>query len=96
MANKKESRLEQTLDAIFAKKLDESVGIELVEKLKKSYPDLHADMARKEAIAAVMIDEAIGGDLAAAKYVYESAKRVEELETREPFSVEFLVVDDAL
>jgi hypothetical protein len=82
------------IETILSAQLGQPVGEELAEKLLERYDGISSDMARSEAIARVMTQKAAGGDLAAAKYIFETAKRKEEKERQIPFVVEYEMVED--
>lgn len=94
MPHRKNNKLDEELDALVARQLNEPVGEGLAQQLAQTYEAISPMMTRKEAIANVMTEKALKGDLSTAKYIYETAKRAEEKELREPFCVEIEVVDD--
>ena len=82
------------IETILSTQLGQPVGDELAEKLAEGYDGISSVMARSEAIARVMTQKAASGDLAAAKYIFETAKHKEEKERQIPFVVEYEMVED--
>ena len=73
--------------------LEKEVGPCLAQKLSEKYEEISPDMTKNEVIAKVICEEAAGGNISAAKYIYGLAKRSEGA-PKEPFAVELSVVDE--
>ena len=97
MAKKKtKSKADADIETILSSQLGADVGAELAEKLSERYDGITPGMTRSEAIARVMTEKAANGDLAAAKYIFETAKHREEEQKRIPFAVEFETAGDEI
>lgn len=95
-AKKSAENTDRAYDDILALQLDECVGEELAEKLAETVCGITAGMTRSDAIAKAMTEKAIKGDNAAAKFLFEMARRKEEKEKEIPFAVELKVIDNGV
>jgi len=75
--------------------LEKELGPALAQKLSEKHDNISADMTKNEVIAKVISDKAIDGDTAAAKYIYDLAKKSGSI-YKEPFAIELSVVDDEI
>ena len=74
--------------------LEKELGPALARQLSEQHDDISADMTKNEAIAKVICEKAVKGDIVAAKYIYSLAK--ESGAGKEPFEVELSVADDEI